>query len=118
MARASPAITAFFDALGDRRHGLEIAIGGDREAGLDDIDAHRVEDFGNLQLFFERHGRAGALLAVAQRGVEDIDAVGIGIGWLVIGLLVPIYRPPARNPWMQQVMAGHVFVVRRFGAIP
>jgi len=31
---------------------------------------------GDLQLFFQRHGGAGARLAVAQRGIKDDDAVG------------------------------------------
>ena len=53
-------------AAGDLRHRLEIALGGDREAGLDDVDAHLVEQFGDLELLLEGHGGAGALLAVAQ----------------------------------------------------
>ena len=63
------------DPPGDRRDRLEIAVRGDREAGLDDVDAHRVEEIGDLELLLEGHGRAGALLAVAQRGVEDQHAV-------------------------------------------
>ncbi len=69
--------------LGDFAHRLEVAVGGDREAGLDDVDAHLVEQFGNLQLVLERHGGARRLLAVAQRGVEDDDPVLrvlVGIG--------------------------------------
>ncbi len=67
-------------ALRDRRHGLEVAFGGDRKTGFDDVDAHGVEAVGNLELLLEGHGRAGALLAVAQRGVEDDDAVACGDG--------------------------------------
>ena len=62
------------EALGDLGDGLEVALRGDREARLDDVDAHRVEEVGDLQLLLEGHGGAGALLAVAQRGVEDEDA--------------------------------------------
>ena len=47
------------------------------KAGLDDVDAHRVENLGDLQLFLERHGGAGRLLAVAQGGVENDDAIGV-----------------------------------------
>ena len=70
-------------ALGDRGHGLEVALGGDRKSRLDDVDAHPVEAVGDLELLLEGHGRAGALLAVAQRRVEDDDAVGRGghISW-------------------------------------
>ena len=65
--------------LGDLRHRLEIAFGGDREARLDDVDAHVVEKLGDLQLFLERHRRAGALLAVAQRRVENDDLVFVAL---------------------------------------
>ena len=67
-------------ALGDLVHGGEIAFRGDREAGFDDVHAHGVEQFGDLELLFVGHGRAGALLAVAQRRVEDDDAVLVGLG--------------------------------------
>ena len=67
-------------ALGDLVDGGEVAFRGDREAGLDDVDAHRVEQLGDLELLLVRHGRAGALLAVAQRRVEDDDAVLVGLG--------------------------------------
>lgn len=65
---------------GDLRHGLEIAVRRDGKAGLDDVDAHRIEQLGHRELLVEGHGGAGALLAVAQRGVEDYDAVAGGGG--------------------------------------
>ena len=40
-----------------------------------------VEQLGDLELLLERHGGAGALLAVAQGGVEDDDAVLVGLVW-------------------------------------
>ena len=73
-----PAHHRALDALGDLGDGLEVALRGDREAGLDDVDAHLVEEVGDLQLLLEGHGGAGALLAVAQRRVEDEDAVVVG----------------------------------------
>ena len=69
-----------FGALGDFVDGGEVAFGGDREAGLDDVDAHGVEQFGDFELLLVRHGGAGALLAVAQSGVENDDAVLLGLG--------------------------------------
>src|SRR6185437_7952723 len=66
-------------ATGDFADGLKIAFRGDRKTGLDDVDAHVVEHFGDLELFLERHGRARALLAVAQGGVEYDDAVLFGL---------------------------------------
>ena len=67
-----------FHPARDFRHRLEIALRGDREAGLDHIDAQRVQNIGDFQLFLESHRGAGALLAVAQGGVENEDAVGVG----------------------------------------
>jgi predicted ABC-class ATPase len=45
------------------------------KAGLDDIDLEAGQLAGDLQLFAQVHGSAGALLAVAQRCVEYNDAV-------------------------------------------
>jgi hypothetical protein len=58
--------------LGDR---LEIAVGGDRKTGLDDIDAELLENHGDADLLVEVHRRAGRLLAVPQGRVEDHHAV-------------------------------------------
>ena len=77
-ARDEPADHRVLGALGDLVDGGEIALRGDRKAGLDDVDAHVVEQLGDLELLLVRHGGAGALLAVAQRGVEDEDAVLLG----------------------------------------
>jgi hypothetical protein len=52
-------------------HGGEIAFRCDRKAGFDDVDAHLVEQFRNLDFLFVRHGCARALFAVAQGGVEE-----------------------------------------------
>ena len=68
-------------ALGDLVDGGEVAFRGDRKAGLDDVDAHLVEQLGDFELLFVGHGGAGALLAVAQGGVENDDAVLLGLGW-------------------------------------
>ncbi len=66
-------------AAGDFADRLEITFGRDREAGLDDIDAHVVEHLGDFELLLEGHGGAGALFAVAQGGVEYNDAVLVGL---------------------------------------
>ncbi len=66
-------------AAGDFAHRLEVAFRGDGKAGLDDVDAHVVEHLGDHDLFLEGHGRAGALLAVTQGGVEYDDAVLLGL---------------------------------------
>ena len=62
------------DQLGyfvDRR---EVAVRGDRETGLDDVDAHAFEHLGDTQLLFQVHRRAGRLLAVTQRRIENNHA--------------------------------------------
>ena len=69
----------------DLLDGGEIAFRGDREAGLDDVDAHVVEQLGDLELLVMGHGGAGTLLAVAQGGVEDDDAVLLGLRWRTHG---------------------------------
>ena len=58
------------DLAGNGFHGLEIAVAGDGEARLDDVHAHARELPRHLEFFADVHGRAGALLAVAQRRVE------------------------------------------------
>ena len=73
-------------ALGDLVDGREVALRRDRKAGLDDVDAHVVEQFGDFELLLVRHGGAGRLLAVAQGGVEDDDAVLLGLGGVVMEL--------------------------------
>ena len=74
-ARASPQIDGVFHHFCDFLHGLKIAVGGGRETGFDDVDAHFVQQFGDLELFFQGHRGAGRLLAVAQGGVENDNAV-------------------------------------------
>ena len=63
---------------------LEIALARDREACLDDVDAHLVEQLGDFELLLEGHGGAGALLAVAQGGVENDDTPRF-VGFVLIG---------------------------------
>ena len=72
-----PADRGLLRQFGDLGDGGEIAVGRDGKSRLDDVDAHVVEQRGDLQLFLVAHGRAGRLLAVAQRRVEDQDAIGV-----------------------------------------
>ena len=66
---------ALGDDLGDPPDGLEVAVGGDGKARLDDVDPHVLEDLGQFQLLVQGHGGAGRLLAIAHGGVEDDDPV-------------------------------------------
>ncbi len=54
-----------------RAHRLEISLRGDRKARLDDVHAKAFELSRQPQFFRRIHGKAGRLLAVAQRGIED-----------------------------------------------
>ena len=55
------------------------------KTGLDDIDVEAGQLTGDLHFLAEVHGRAGALFAVAQGGVEDDDFIRHGkkrnVGW-------------------------------------
>ena len=62
---------------GDRLDRLEVAGRGDREAGLDDVDAQPRELVRDLELLGRVQRDPGRLLAVAQGGVEDDDPVGV-----------------------------------------
>ena len=63
------------DRLGDRRDRFRVTGRGDREAGLDDVDPEPRELMGDLELFLDVQRDPRGLLAVAQRRVEDVDAV-------------------------------------------
>jgi hypothetical protein len=80
-----PGDARILDELRDFAHGLEIAVGGDRKAGLDHVDAHLLEQQRDLDLLVEVHRCARRLLPVAQGGVENDDAIRglLGVGcWL------------------------------------
>ena len=62
------------DFAGDEADGFGVALGGDGEAGLEDVDAEGGDLVGEAQFFAAVHGAAGRLLAVAQGGVEEEDA--------------------------------------------
>ena len=59
LARASEQTVESLIAFGDRLHGLEIAVAGDRKAGLDHVDAQLLERLGDAQLLVPGHRGAG-----------------------------------------------------------
>jgi len=63
------------DHLGHRADGLGVAGAGGRESGLDDVDTQLLELAGDAHLLLAGHGRAGALFAVAEGGIEDVQMV-------------------------------------------
>src|SRR5271155_4952353 len=64
-----------FDLARDRLDGLEVAGRGDRKASLDHVYVEARELMGDLQLFLPVQRDPRRLLAVAQRRVEDQDAI-------------------------------------------
>ena len=63
--------------VGDSAHGFKIAFGGDRKAGLQDVDAQLGQLVRHAQLLGDVHAAAGRLFAVAQRGVKNEDAIPV-----------------------------------------
>ena len=53
------------DLASDLANGVGVALAGNRETGLDDIDAQVRKLVGHAQLFVVMHGAARRLLAVA-----------------------------------------------------
>jgi len=66
------------DGLSDSMHRLEVAGRRSGEPALDDVDAQALELARDRDLFLDVHRATRRLLAIAQRGVEDADVVGIG----------------------------------------
>jgi hypothetical protein len=68
------------DRVGDAAHGFQVAGAGGGEARLHDVHAQPRQLVGDLQLLLDVEGGAGALLAVAQGGVEDLHDLAVGDG--------------------------------------
>ena len=81
--------------LGDRLDRLEVAVGRDREAGLDDVDPEAGELLGDLELLGDVERDAGRLLAVSQGRVEDLDRVHLVRLGVVLGVFAATKNPPA-----------------------
>jgi len=64
-----------FDLAGYGSDGVEVAVGGDSEAGFEHVDAKVGELVGHAELFLVVHGAAGGLFAVAEGGVEEDDLI-------------------------------------------
>lgn len=63
------------NGFGNAADALEVAGGRDGESGFDDVDAEKVELFGQAGFLVERHRIAGGLLPVAQGRVENRDTI-------------------------------------------
>ena len=78
LRAGQPADHGLLAALRDLGDGAEIAFGGDGKPRLDDVDAHVVQQLGDLELFLVGHCGAGGLLTVAQGRVENQHLVLVG----------------------------------------
>ena len=63
------------DGLRNFEHGVEVSGAGDRESRLDDVHAEAFQQLGDLDLFDRVQLAAGNLLAVAERGVENVQSL-------------------------------------------
>ena len=77
--RARPQITGPSTLRAIALDRLEVAGRGDREAGLDHVDAEARQLLGDLDLLAGVQRDAGRLLAVAQGGVEDVDTLAMPV---------------------------------------
>ncbi len=66
------------DSGGNTAHSLKIAGTGNGKPGLNDIHAEPFQLPGDLHFFVNVERRPRRLLAVAQGGVKDLDAVTAG----------------------------------------
>ena len=64
------------DLPGHGFHRFEVPPGGEGKPGLDDVHVQELQLPGNLQLFVHIEAGPGGLLAVPERGVEDIYFFG------------------------------------------
>jgi len=103
-----PAHRRILHGAGHRLHGLEVAGAGDREARLDDVHAHPLERLGDADLLVPGHRRAGALLAVAQGGVENDQFVALAH----VGSPPPGPSPPGQS-WIWIGVALRVLALAR-----
>src|SRR5690606_18469653 len=76
------------DFTGDALHRREIVRRRRRETRLDDVHAEPRQLAGDLQLFGAAEGRAGALLTVAQGGVEEQYRVLVNLSCCHFGIIL------------------------------
>ena len=113
-----------FALFGDGLDRVEIAVGRHGETGLNHVDAHRVKHFGDEEFLGACHAHAGRLLAVAQGGVEDGDAVGrhggllkYSVAYAIVFTCLPALscRRTTASFWAGQALEQKDLGVRRGG---
>ena len=105
-ARARPAMTGPCDLAGDRLHRLEVAGRGDREAGLDHVDAQARELMGDLELLGRCSARCpgdcspsrSVVSKMMTRSVGGMSLPFLGSLLVLLRLGVRLRRPPRAIP--------------------
>jgi hypothetical protein len=64
-----------FNDLRNGTHGFKVTITSGREASFDDVHTKGFKLTGNTELIVEVHGSAGGLFTVAERRIENYNAV-------------------------------------------
>ena len=103
LQRARPQTVAPATSVAMARTASKSPWRGDREPGLDDVDAERREGPGHLDLLGHVHARARRLLAVAQGRVEDPDSVRVRIR---VGHEMLSFLPFGNGPTLARTMGG------------
>ena len=85
----------FAHGVGNGLHRQKVPLAGDGEAGFDHIHLHPFQGLGDTQLLVLIHGGAGALLAIAQGGIENNQAFFAHRGLSLAG--EPSSSPSCRN---------------------
>ena len=76
---------AVLDGLGNTLYRFEVAGASNREAGFNHVHPQFFQCLGDPQLLFPGHGCTRALLAIAQGGIENDDAILIHLpaSWVI-----------------------------------
>src|SRR5690606_1398584 len=107
------------DLAGDRAHALEVALAGDREARFYDVDAEPGEGVRDLELLGGVESHARALLAVAQRRVEEADVAHAPTScgpsstssWRPMNGIIALRDAPTCASWVSAALRLPVFKV-------
>ena len=82
------------DQFCDLADALKIAIGGNWKTGLDNVDAHCVQNLGDTQFFPQRHGGA----EIARRRARWCQKSRRGQRWILVVLLDWSCVYPSQSP--------------------
>ena len=99
------------DRLRDRLDGVEVAVGRDRETGLDHVDPQAGELLRDLELLGDVEGDARRLLAVSQCRVEDLHGFHVALPRARCRGKLPLCQRKTLRPVARRVEREHVCVL-------